>query len=92
MRTLTARSIRPADTTTPILELDMSFRTMGTTCVEVVDAIVHVCECRKGAGVARKLRPPWRFGEMCRSQCVRKQVNASQVIDVGGKTIACVVN
>ena len=40
MRTFTARSIRPADTTTPTFELDMSFRTMGVTGAATVDAIV----------------------------------------------------
>lgn len=95
MRTLTARCIRPAETTTPILELENSRRTMGVVSLEIVAAMVNGW-VRGGTRVAVRRSveaAPGRFGGRVRAAALGKAIECGPIeILVRGKGVGFVVN
>ena len=72
MRTFTALSMRPAETTTPTWELEKSLRTMGLPAMDLDIVVVDPCVLPEGEGCADE-----RGDGSCDAQ--RQQANASRV-------------
>lgn len=94
MRTLTARDMRPAETTTPTCELEKSLRTMGVAMVDVYVYVVGVVggeyrSIRSHATGGRQRARQWvgcGYEIESRSEYVRRRMGVS--VDRVGSAVA----